>query len=95
MATISDVLFKRIAESEKSLNAIAKESGVDYAALHRFVNQGRNLQMHILQRLFDYFSLEPLPKGSTPPRTERAKRKGRVGAKGHTSTRPKPKKVKE
>lgn len=55
---IEKQLKSLISNSGKSLNALAKEAAVDYATLHRFVNDGRRVQITFVESLCAYFGLE-------------------------------------
>lgn len=77
MKPLAETLLEHIAQSGENLHVLAQKTGVDYGTLYRFANQGRNLQMHVVQRLCDYFRLELRPAESSPPRSERRTPKGR------------------
>ncbi|MEM8671724.1 MAG: hypothetical protein AAGG48_29670 [Planctomycetota bacterium] len=55
---IEKQLKSLISQSEKNLNAIAKEAGVDYGTLHRFVHDGRKVQITFVESLCKYFGLQ-------------------------------------
>lgn len=55
---IEKTLKMMIANSGKNLSEIAKEATVDYGTLHRFVNEGRKVQITFLEKLSDYFGLQ-------------------------------------
>lgn len=55
---IEKQLKSLIVDSKKSLNSIAKNAGVDYATLHRFVNDGRKVQINFVESLCKYFGVE-------------------------------------
>jgi transcriptional regulator with XRE-family HTH domain len=55
---VSETLRLAILASGRSLYRIAKDSGVDYATVHRFVNGRRSLSVPALDRLAEYLGLE-------------------------------------
>ena len=56
--TLSEQLRAAIAESGQSLQQLAQESGVDVAALSRFVRGERTLTMTTADRLAAYLKLQ-------------------------------------
>ncbi len=56
--TVSQLLRVTIRDSGKTLYRVAKDSGVSYPALHRFVVGKRSLSMPALDRLCAYLGLE-------------------------------------
>ena len=60
--TLADTLREKSLEA-RSLYIVAKDAGVSYAALHRFVNDhDRQPRLEFVQCLCDYFGLELRPK---------------------------------
>lgn len=55
--TVSETLRTAIQENELSLYRIAKDSGVSYAALHRFASGKRAISMDAIDRLASYLGL--------------------------------------
>jgi predicted transcriptional regulator len=53
---IQDQLRDAIANSEKSLNAIAKESGIPQPMLYNFM-QGKDIRLETAAKLADYFGM--------------------------------------
>jgi plasmid maintenance system antidote protein VapI len=51
----------------QNLYAVAKASGIDYAVLHRFMNDDRDIKLGTASRLADYFGMS-----LTPPTKPRA-----------------------
>jgi hypothetical protein len=60
----SDALRAAIADSGRSLYRVAKDAGVDYSILHRFMASGRGLAIGTLDRLCQCLGLE-LKKSTT------------------------------
>lgn len=56
--TLQDALIKAVAETGKSVNSVAKESGVPQAVLQRFLCGKRSLTLETAERLCVYFGLE-------------------------------------
>lgn len=54
---ISDQLKKAIEECGQSRYRISQETGIEEAALSRFVNGKRGLTLETVDRLADYFGL--------------------------------------
>lgn len=63
--TMTEELRKSVADSGLSLYRIAKDSGVPHAAMHRFVNDGRDLKLSTADKLAAYFGLRLVGKEST------------------------------
>ena len=61
-ATVSEVLRTEIERSGLSLYRVAKNSGVGYTTLHRFMHRERTLSMEALDKLCDSMGLELQPK---------------------------------
>ena len=59
--TVAETLRDCI-ERSQSIYIVAKEAGVDYGTLHRFVHRDRDLRLSVAQRLVDYFGLELRPR---------------------------------
>ena len=55
MASISETIRKAILTADVSRYRIARETGIEEAALSRFVNRKRGLSMEALDQLADYF----------------------------------------
>ena len=55
---ITDQLWKAIEDSEQSLDAIARASGVDQSILSRFVREDRGILFDNAAKLCEYFGLE-------------------------------------
>jgi plasmid maintenance system antidote protein VapI len=54
---VSDTLRKAVLERGLTLYRVAKDSGVSYAALHRFVVHKRPVSMESLDKLCAYLGL--------------------------------------
>ena len=67
--TMPDTIRAAIERDSRSLYRLAKDSGVDYAVLHRFANAERDLNLRTADRLCRALGLELRPA--------RRKRKGR------------------
>jgi plasmid maintenance system antidote protein VapI len=57
-ATVSEVLRTEIEESGLSLYRVAKNAGVGYTTLHRFIHRERSLSMEALNKLCVSMGLE-------------------------------------
>jgi predicted transcriptional regulator len=55
--SIADQLRSTIANSGKSLNSIAKESGVPQPMLYNF-SQGKDIRLETAAKIADYFGLK-------------------------------------
>ncbi len=60
-ANIAEQLRRAMADSGQSLYALAKGSGIDYAALFRFDREQRSLNLDSAARLAAYLGLELRP----------------------------------
>ena len=60
--TIEETLKRCIEDSGETIYRIAKDSGIDYATVHRFVNEHRDARLSVIQKLADYFELELRPR---------------------------------
>ena len=63
--TVSGCLRWQIEHCGKTRYQIAKETGVDQAALHRFIVGKTGLNLDTVDTLADYFGLELRPKAKT------------------------------
>lgn len=68
MKTVSDRLREAIRESNKTMYEVAKEAGVDYSIVRRFLNDERDMKLATADRLAAYFGLELT--SSRPARTK-------------------------
>ncbi|MEQ8788888.1 MAG: helix-turn-helix transcriptional regulator [Pirellulaceae bacterium] len=59
---IADALRKGIKATGETLYRVAEDSGVDYAVLHRFVNDGTNIAVSNAEKLAEYLGLELQPR---------------------------------
>jgi predicted transcriptional regulator len=57
-ATVSDTLREAVNTSGQTLYRVAKDSGVPYATLYRFITHGRAVSMENLDRLCAYLGLK-------------------------------------
>ena len=55
---MSDALRQAIRDSGLTLYRIAKDSGVDYSTLHRFMKGTRAIHMRAADKLAEYLGLE-------------------------------------
>jgi hypothetical protein len=55
---VSEALRLAVLASDRTLYRIAKDAGVGYATLHRFINGTRSLSVPALDRLAEYLGLE-------------------------------------
>jgi hypothetical protein len=55
---MSDVLRQAIRDSGLTLYRVAKDSGVDYATLYRFMKGERAIHMRAADKLVDYLGLQ-------------------------------------
>ncbi len=63
-STVSEVLRTAIEQSGLTLYRVAKNAGVGYTTLHRFMHRERSLSMEALDKLCDSLKLElQLKKG--------------------------------
>jgi hypothetical protein len=58
---IEDLLRRKIAQRGRSVNSLAKASGVLQPALWRFIHHRQGLNLRSVQKLADYFDLELRP----------------------------------
>lgn len=56
-ATLVEQLREAIYESGLTRYRIAKDSGVDYYTLARFLDEGRDIRLSSVQKLADYFGM--------------------------------------
>ena len=74
---LAETLKQAIEDSGLSLYRISQDSGLDYAALHRFANGERDLRLETADILVEYFGLELKPKAKPKARKRKpAKRTG-------------------
>jgi hypothetical protein len=57
-STLSEAIKRAVAESGKSVNAVAKEAGVPQTVVQRFVSGQRGLLLGTAERLCAYLGLE-------------------------------------
>jgi DNA-binding Xre family transcriptional regulator len=71
--TISDQLRRAIQDSDETLYRIAKDAGVDWGALQRFLDGSRpNIRIDTVDKLCAYFDLALRPAVESPrPRRQR------------------------
>lgn len=65
--TASKTLRKAIQDSGLSLYRIAKDAGIGYASLHRFMNGERSVSLEVFDKLCTCLGLE-LVKGQPEPK---------------------------
>jgi transcriptional regulator with XRE-family HTH domain len=58
LMNLTDTIKKAIENSEQSRETIAKKTGIDRAALSRFVRGGMGISLSTADKLADYFGLE-------------------------------------
>ena len=56
--TVSDALRRAIRDSGVTLYRVAKDSGVSYPAVHRFVSGKRSLSLDAVDKLCKYLGLK-------------------------------------
>ncbi len=61
-ATVSEVLRMEIEQSGLSMYRVAKNAGIGYTTLHRFIHRERSLSMEALDKLCASMGLELQPK---------------------------------
>jgi hypothetical protein len=54
---MSESLRRAVLDSGRTLYRVAKDSGVPYATLHRFITGGRGVSVQTLDRLCAYMGL--------------------------------------
>lgn len=59
--TVSETLRKAIENSDLTLYRVAKDAGIGYATLHRFMHGERAVSMEVLDKLCWYMELELRP----------------------------------
>jgi hypothetical protein len=78
--SVSDTLRQAIRQSDQTLYRIAKDAGVDWSVLQRFLDGSRpNIRLDTVEKLCLHFGLELRPanagrgrrSGSRPPRKMR------------------------
>lgn len=60
--TLEKSIKRALSESGKSVNSIAKESGVSQPVLQRFISGKRSLTLDTAERLCDFLGLELKPR---------------------------------
>jgi hypothetical protein len=55
--TVSEVLRKAIVDSGETLYRVAKDSGVSYPAVHRFVRHKHTISLKAVDKLCTYLGL--------------------------------------
>ena len=71
--SISEQLRKSIEESGLTLYRICKDSGVNYASVHHFVNGTRGLTLDSAEKLFVYLGWKFVPPKKPAKRKRRKK----------------------
>lgn len=67
-ASVSDTLRKAIKDSGLSLYRVAKDAGIGYASLHRFMNGERAVSLDVCDRLCESLGLELRAMGQSKPK---------------------------
>ena len=60
--TASEVLRQAIRESGESLYRIAKDAGIGYASMHRFMSGERSVSLEVFDKICECLGLELRPK---------------------------------
>lgn len=61
--TVSEALRKAIRDSGLSLYRVAKDAGIGYASLHRFMSSERTVSLDVFDKLCEALDLELRAKG--------------------------------
>ena len=59
--TVSETLRRAIRDSGRTLYRVAKDSGIPYATLHRFMSGERSISLRALDKLSAYLGLQLVP----------------------------------
>lgn len=70
--SLSDQLKAAAEASGESWYRIAKDSGIDYGTLHRFLSGERDVRLETANRLAAYLGLELRPKAKPKKRAKKA-----------------------
>jgi plasmid maintenance system antidote protein VapI len=70
--TIAETLRTAITDSDETVYAIAKGTGIAQPVLWRFVAGERDLTLRTATKLLEYFDLEIRPKAKGKPRQSKA-----------------------